>query len=205
MKNKFIMIIFATALPLMVMNPAAAVEKPSTTKSASAATEEKSVNITDTKPANVLRPALEPSGVTENSDLDSSVEVTRKFVVEKNGVKTFDESAAKKAGASKFLLEVGQNFNEMSDHANSTDELMYHGNWCGPGRSGPGAPIDTMDAICKKHDECYGARGYFACSCDIAMVQDIRNNRGKFKGVKENAMAVSAATYFSNAMCNPLK
>lgn len=89
MKNKFITIIFATALPLMVMNPAAAADKPSTTKSAAATTEEKSVNITDTKPANVLRPALEPSGVTENSDLDSAVDVTRKFVVEKKWGQNF--------------------------------------------------------------------------------------------------------------------
>ncbi|RDY66986.1 phospholipase, partial [Halobacillus trueperi] len=27
--------------------------------------------------------------------------------------------------------------------------------WCGPGCSGPGAPINETDAACKAHDECY--------------------------------------------------
>jgi len=37
------------------------------------------------------------------------------------------------------------------------------------------------------------------------MVEDIRNNRGKFRGFGENAMALAAATHFKNAPCNPLK
>ncbi|KKE80321.1 phospholipase [Oceanobacillus caeni] len=31
--------------------------------------------------------------------------------------------------------------------------------WCGPGCSGPGAPINDVDAICKAHDECYRRNG----------------------------------------------
>lgn len=38
-------------------------------------------------------------------------------------------------------------------------------NWCGPGCSGPGAPINDVDAACKAHDECY-RRGNNRCECD---------------------------------------
>ncbi|ELU5588530.1 hypothetical protein SCB17_003049 [Clostridium perfringens] len=33
--------------------------------------------------------------------------------------------------------------------------VKVYGNWCGPGHSGPGAPVDEIDACCKKHDYCY--------------------------------------------------
>ena len=38
-------------------------------------------------------------------------------------------------------------------------------NWCGPGCSGPGAPINDVDAACKAHDDCYRRCGN-PCECD---------------------------------------
>ncbi|MHC8517774.1 phospholipase [Sporosarcina sp. ITBMC105] len=38
-------------------------------------------------------------------------------------------------------------------------------NWCGPGCSGPGAPVNRVDAACKAHDECY-LSGRSRCECD---------------------------------------
>lgn len=32
---------------------------------------------------------------------------------------------------------------------------LWYGNWCGPYLSGLGMPIDSLDWICKEHDECY--------------------------------------------------
>ena len=37
--------------------------------------------------------------------------------------------------------------------------------WCGPGCSGPGAPINAVDAACKAHDECFRKYG-LSCECD---------------------------------------
>lgn len=48
-------------------------------------------------------------------------------------------------------------------------------NWCGPGCSGPGAPINEVDAACKAHDECY-SRGRDRCECDRAFLERLRPN-----------------------------
>lgn len=38
--------------------------------------------------------------------------------------------------------------------------LCYPGyRWCGPGCSGPGHPVNAVDACCKGHDECYRRYG----------------------------------------------
>nr|WP_226585647.1 phospholipase [Halobacillus litoralis] len=42
--------------------------------------------------------------------------------------------------------------------------------YCGPGCSGPGEPLNAVDAACKKHDECYRYyRDY--CACDEAFIR----------------------------------
>lgn len=46
-------------------------------------------------------------------------------------------------------------------------------NWCGPGCNGPGAPINDVDAACKKHDECY-QQGRDACACDREFLERLR-------------------------------
>lgn len=45
-------------------------------------------------------------------------------------------------------------------------------NWCGPGCSGPGAPVNELDAMCMEHDACYrsGANRYL---CDQHFVRDL--------------------------------
>ncbi|MBS4201022.1 phospholipase [Bacillus sp. FJAT-49732] len=46
--------------------------------------------------------------------------------------------------------------------------------WCGPGCSGPGAPINEVDAACKAHDECYQRYGS-SCDCDRAFLRRLRS------------------------------
>ncbi|RSL30784.1 phospholipase [Salibacterium salarium] len=43
-------------------------------------------------------------------------------------------------------------------------------NWCGPGCSGPGVPINAVDAACQAHDECYLYHGNY-CACDQAFIE----------------------------------
>ncbi|RLL44871.1 phospholipase [Oceanobacillus piezotolerans] len=43
-------------------------------------------------------------------------------------------------------------------------------NWCGPGCSGPGAPVNRVDAACRAHDLCYRYGGN-RCDCDVAFLR----------------------------------
>ena len=41
-------------------------------------------------------------------------------------------------------------------------------NWCGPGCSGPGPPINEVDAACKAHDSCYRySTDHYSCDCNL--------------------------------------
>lgn len=44
--------------------------------------------------------------------------------------------------------------------------------YCGPGKSGPGAPINQLDALCMQHDACYGKHGS-SPMCDEVFLRQI--------------------------------
>lgn len=46
-------------------------------------------------------------------------------------------------------------------------------NYCGPGCSGPGNPLNAVDAACKQHDECYRYYGDY-CMCDRAFLHRLK-------------------------------
>ncbi|MFD1928331.1 phospholipase [Sporosarcina siberiensis] len=48
-------------------------------------------------------------------------------------------------------------------------------NWCGPGCSGPDAPINAVDAACKVHDECYRGTGN-RCRCDREFLRQLEQH-----------------------------
>ena len=76
-----------------------------------------------------------------------------------------------------------------------------YGRWCGPGCSGPGPPIDDVDACCESHDQCYATRGYFACSCDSTLVNCVAPKMDVWTAKGRAAIAVF--TWFSRGWCNP--
>lgn len=78
--------------------------------------------------------------------------------------------------------------------------LPIHGNWCGPGHGG-GIAKDRLDACCRTHDKCYGARKYFACSCDRNIVYCINANYSRMKW-RERIKAKLVRTYFTVTWCN---
>src|SRR5262249_32622593 len=77
-----------------------------------------------------------------------------------------------------------------------------YGKWCGPGCSGPGAPVDNVDQCCQAHDQCYTDRGYFACSCDKRLLACIAPKRDMSTPKGRAAWAVWSA--FRALPCNPL-
>lgn len=126
-----------------------------------------------------------------------------------DGSSYFDVTAAQTAGANAATLETGDKINQLaSTQQGAGDNTMttmagvpLWGNWCGPGHGG-GSAVDVLDSICQTHDNCYGDRGYFACSCDREIVADIGNNINRMT-TGEKAMAVAVSTYFTYCLCNP--
>jgi len=61
--------------------------------------------------------------------------------------------------------------------------------WCGPGCSGPGAPINDVDACCQRHDRCL-SRGISPCQCDAEFMECLRSKRNRYtdKGRKAALM-----------------
>lgn len=105
-----------------------------------------------------------------------------------------------------FLEELkGLENRELPEMDNEREEVVsqlpcIYGNWCGPGCSGPKAPISKVDACCKTHDGCYSSRGYFACSCDKNLQNCLAPH---VKAGSEWAITISL--WFRKQPCNPFK
>ncbi|MBN3526529.1 hypothetical protein [Paenibacillus apiarius] len=82
----------------------------------------------------------------------------QQFEVDNGEVKLINET---------IVLEA----NHDDDRFITQDNCFVHGNWCGPGCSGPSDPIDDLDACCMVHDKCYEREGYFNCQCDIDVIE----------------------------------
>ncbi|WP_342342358.1 phospholipase [Neobacillus novalis] len=69
--------------------------------------------------------------------------------------------------------------------------------WCGPGCSGPGAPINDVDACCMGHDLCL-SRGISPCQCDYQFINCLRNkmnshtDKGRKAALMHDFMKVKA-------------
>ncbi|GJE25219.1 hypothetical protein LKMONMHP_0052 [Methylobacterium organophilum] len=64
------------------------------------------------------------------------------------------------------------------DNPLSNGDLVFYGNYCGPGSKGPGLPpIDALDAACMHHDACSPAVGSGAlpsCGCNRRLYKEAR-------------------------------
>lgn len=69
------------------------------------------------------------------------------------------------------------------DAVTPQDNCFIHGNWCGPGCSGPSAPVDATDRCCMYHDKCYETNGYFSCECDWNVLDCLRGVSGFAAGI----------------------
>lgn len=154
---------------------------------------------------------IEISQVMDSEIADLLNQVDPYLEVNSYGVVGFNILKAEEDGVSTEIIEIGNKINDFSsamrnDSQLATRGLDVYGNWCGPGHSGgpdhDWAAIDTLDSLCRTHDFCYEDRGYFACSCDNALIKGITSNSDVMTGT-EQAMAVVVAAYFLAAPCNP--
>lgn len=92
----------------------------------------------------------------------------------------------------------------------SADPLRY-GRWCGIGHSGPGTPIDAVDEVCCRHDQCYCDRGYFDCSCDRGLIANMpeaiadssTSAEGRVKGTAIAALLAADPFCLCHRICHP--
>jgi hypothetical protein len=80
------------------------------------------------------------------------------------------------------------------------DPCIY-GNYCGPGCSGPGDPIDSVDSCCKEHDDCYTDAKTLKqyCECDQQLLKCMAEQSLNVVTDGPNAVvgATLVSTYFA--------
>lgn len=153
----------------------------------------------------------------QETDLDSLTAGISRHLVKGGDQYHFDVGSARAAGESALVIQAGQDFNAMARAVASATpgvgldgaqlattklSIPVWGNWCGPGHSGPGAPIDTLDTLCMRHDKGHAARGYFDCACDAQLKAEIDRFAHRM-GSRERAMAAAVKLAFSVGLCNP--
>ena len=107
--------------------------------------------------------------------------VVNKATAAKKGTKTAAASKATEAKKGKFKLPL-------------------HGNYCGPGHGdltkNP-KPVDTLDAICRKHDIGYKKDGYFSRKANAEFVKDVVKNFNKMKPAEKVKAAIFSAGFLA--------
>jgi hypothetical protein len=89
--------------------------------------------------------------------------------------------------------------------AASFPSIPVYGNWCGPGFSGPGSPIDEVDQACCRHDECFGENGFDDCKCNrdlIARLPVAAANPNVPASGKVAAAGIVAALQLAPCICH---
>ena len=100
------------------------------------------------------------------------------------------------SGAIKTATDVKKHFtNEKGKF-----RLPLHGNYCGPGHGdltkNP-KPVDTLDAICRKHDIGYKKDGYFSRKANAEFVKDVAKNFNKMKPAEKAKAVVFSAAFIA--------
>lgn len=84
--------------------------------------------------------------------------------------------------------------------------LPVYGNYCGPGygdESGCTRPIDAVDAVCCRHDQCYRRQGYFNCGCNWDLVEAMPAAIANTPSAEGKAAGAAIMAVFANALCWP--
>ncbi|GGA64926.1 hypothetical protein [Salinicoccus roseus] len=117
--------------------------------------------------------------------IDGNVQKVNEFEINEEFLKRFNQ------------IQNNKEIPETSEGPTIQASCIY-GNWCGPGCSGPESPISPVDTCCQSHDNCYGDRGYFACSCDSELQGCL--NPYVLQG---SEWAITISLWFQGQPCNP--
>ena len=122
--------------------------------------------------------------------------VVNKATVAKKGTKT---AVANKATAAKEVTKTAA-ASKATEAKKGKFKLPLHGNYCGPGHGdltkNP-KPVDTLDAICRKHDIGYKKDGYFSRKANAEFVKDVVKNFNKMKPAEKVKAAIFSAGFLA--------
>ena len=122
--------------------------------------------------------------------------VVNKATVAKKGTKT---AVANKATAAKEVTKTAA-ASKATEAKKGKFKLPLHGNYCGPGHGdltkNP-KPVDTLDAICRKHDIGYKKDGYFSRKANAEFVKDVVKNFNKMKPAEKVKAAIFSAGFIA--------
>ena len=122
--------------------------------------------------------------------------VVNKATVAKKGTKT---AVASKATAAKEVTKTAA-ASKATEAKKGKFKLPLHGNYCGPGHGdltkNP-KPVDTLDAICRKHDIGYKKDGYFSRKANAEFVKDVVKNFNKMKPAEKVKAAIFSAGFLA--------
>ena len=122
--------------------------------------------------------------------------VANKATTAKKGTKT---AVANKATAAKEVKKTAA-ASKATEAKKGKFKLPLHGNYCGPGHGdltkNP-KPVDTLDAICRKHDIGYKKDGYFSRKANAEFVKDVVKNFNKMKPAEKVKAAIFSAGFLA--------
>ena len=122
--------------------------------------------------------------------------VASKATTAKKGTKT---AVASKTTAAKEVTKTAA-ASKATEAKKGKFKLPLHGNYCGPGHGdltkNP-KPVDTLDAICRKHDIGYKKDGYFSRKANAEFVKDVVKNFNKMKPAEKVKAAIFSAGFLA--------
>ena len=109
-------------------------------------------------------------------------------------------TAAKKVTKTAAANKATAATNKATEAKKGKFKLPLHGNYCGPGHGdltkNP-KPVDTLDAICRKHDIGYKKDGYFSRKANAEFVKDVAKNFNKMKPAEKVKAAIFSAGFIA--------
>ena len=144
------------------------------------------------------RPVVRKATPTVRKTTPTVRKTATKSVVRKT-TPTVKTAVASKATAAKEVTKTAA-ASKATEAKKGKFKLPLHGNYCGPGHGdltkNP-KPVDTLDAICRKHDIGYKKDGYFSRKANAEFVKDVVKNFNKMKPAEKVKAAIFSAGFLA--------
>lgn len=85
-------------------------------------------------------------------------------------------------------------------------ELVFHGNYCGPGNRAGAEPIDALDVACMHHDACTPTGKVQSCACNAKLAEEaaaVARDPTQTAELKSLATLTATAATAGMALCVP--